>query len=381
MLVFVRIFKKGDVGEAALLNLLLGANNTIIVGLPIMTATFGTDGRYIALLTGAHCSGGRRRPTLRLTAPLQDAAAQARERIPGAPRSPGAGVPLFLQIMPFSIVLFELERWVVKGAGPAQPGSDAALANANTTSGDSKQPGGGDGDAFKPAVNDGGVPGAGTGAPPTPAHTPLACNDHPPAAPDALATTAQQPQPPPDDHPLPSPFTTAAAAAAHAADGGHAAAAGRAAAAPSGLLLRRHHSRSEGDIAAVAHFGGHGAGGTPPSSRPPSPGRLPHRLSHQGASAPQGLLGAPHQPQQHHDGVQGLPHRLSGSGAPRAPSPLPGALERGVASPRGHGHGHGHGHHPLQHAQHRSRSIQEQLQLFFHEAAELRRRKKEAKRR
>jgi hypothetical protein len=43
---------KRDVGEAGLLNLLLTANNTVIMGLPIMNATWGAVGRKTALLTG-----------------------------------------------------------------------------------------------------------------------------------------------------------------------------------------------------------------------------------------------------------------------------------------------------------------------------------------
>jgi predicted permease len=50
--VYVALFAKRDLGEAAVLNLLLTANNTFIIGLPIMNATFGSTGRFIALLTG-----------------------------------------------------------------------------------------------------------------------------------------------------------------------------------------------------------------------------------------------------------------------------------------------------------------------------------------
>lgn len=51
VLAYVWIFAKKDVGEAALLNILLAANNTVIIGLPIMEATWGTVGRYVSLLT------------------------------------------------------------------------------------------------------------------------------------------------------------------------------------------------------------------------------------------------------------------------------------------------------------------------------------------
>jgi hypothetical protein len=42
----------GALGNAAILNLLLTANNTWIIGLPVMEATFGSAGRLVALLTG-----------------------------------------------------------------------------------------------------------------------------------------------------------------------------------------------------------------------------------------------------------------------------------------------------------------------------------------
>lgn len=54
ILVYVWVFAKKDVGEAALLNLLLAANNTVIIGLPIMDSTWGSIGRYIALLSSEY---------------------------------------------------------------------------------------------------------------------------------------------------------------------------------------------------------------------------------------------------------------------------------------------------------------------------------------
>nr|ARO50094.1 hypothetical protein [Yamagishiella unicocca] len=62
-------------GDAGLLNLVLTANNTVIVGLPVMEATFPDVGGKLSLLTV---------------------------------------FVLFLQVIPFSITAFEVERWMVE---------------------------------------------------------------------------------------------------------------------------------------------------------------------------------------------------------------------------------------------------------------------------
>mmetsp|Transcript_10038 Transcript_10038/g.27425 ORF Transcript_10038/g.27425 Transcript_10038/m.27425 type:complete len:888 (+) Transcript_10038:208-2871(+) len=75
IIAYVWTFGKKYWAEAGLQNLLLTANNTIMIGLPIMEATWGKAGRFIALLTA---------------------------------------VIIFIQILPFSISTFENENWKAK---------------------------------------------------------------------------------------------------------------------------------------------------------------------------------------------------------------------------------------------------------------------------
>ena len=51
IILYTWLFNKGNLLEAALLNLIFNANNTVIMGLPIMYATTGPVGARVSLLT------------------------------------------------------------------------------------------------------------------------------------------------------------------------------------------------------------------------------------------------------------------------------------------------------------------------------------------
>ncbi|GLI64920.1 hypothetical protein VaNZ11_008314 [Volvox africanus] len=75
ILLYVWLCNGHTIGDAGLLNLVLTANNTVIVGLPVMEATFPDMGGRLSLLTA---------------------------------------FVLFLQVIPFSITAFEVEKWMVE---------------------------------------------------------------------------------------------------------------------------------------------------------------------------------------------------------------------------------------------------------------------------
>ncbi|KAG2438062.1 hypothetical protein HXX76_005672 [Chlamydomonas incerta] len=90
ILVYTWIFNGRNTGDAGLLNLVLTANNTVIVGLPVMNATFPEVGGPVALLTA---------------------------------------FVLFLQVIPFSITAFEVEKWLAaEHARQRQAAELAAMA-------------------------------------------------------------------------------------------------------------------------------------------------------------------------------------------------------------------------------------------------------------
>ncbi|KAG2450686.1 hypothetical protein HYH02_004525 [Chlamydomonas schloesseri] len=90
ILVYTWVFNGRNTGDAGLLNLVLTANNTVIVGLPVMNATFPEVGGPVALLTA---------------------------------------FVLFLQVIPFSITAFEVEKWLAaEHARQRQAAELAAMA-------------------------------------------------------------------------------------------------------------------------------------------------------------------------------------------------------------------------------------------------------------
>ncbi|EFJ47638.1 hypothetical protein VOLCADRAFT_91985 [Volvox carteri f. nagariensis] len=131
----------GTVGDAGLLNLVLTANNTVIVGLPVMEATFPRMGGRLSLLTA---------------------------------------FVLFLQVIPFSITAFEVEKWMVEDHRRRAAAADTVSEPPSTPDRElsgrwvAEEPrcgdGGGGGGAME-AYNDGGggESGSSSGAePPTP---------------------------------------------------------------------------------------------------------------------------------------------------------------------------------------------------------------------
>ncbi|MEW5300124.1 MAG: hypothetical protein WDW36_003077 [Sanguina aurantia] len=80
IVLYTWLVTRGDVSEAAFLNLALCANNYGLIGIPVMEATFGAEGRGLSLIMG---------------------------------------VEFFLQVVPFSLLAFEWEAWLLQHLGPA----------------------------------------------------------------------------------------------------------------------------------------------------------------------------------------------------------------------------------------------------------------------
>ncbi|GLC32936.1 hypothetical protein PLESTM_000005500 [Pleodorina starrii] len=93
ILLYVWLVRGRTIGDAGLLNLVLTANNTVIVGLPVMEATFPQRGGRLSLLTA---------------------------------------FVLFLQVIPFSITAFEVEKWMVEDHRRATAAADAVSEPPST---------------------------------------------------------------------------------------------------------------------------------------------------------------------------------------------------------------------------------------------------------